>query len=215
MALKKGYAIQVNSDSRDKLLINCRGGLGNQRIELLLFYWVNLMDADVFPPVMNTSMKTIFKVVGVYAIFQLVVLLGLVVFGAVLVYGFGINGEVVKSMRPSIMAIGVVSTLVLLLVPVVLAGLRFHRFSNIFPNGESRLTLAMLIALVGCLFPLPMAALEAGPLIARLVSGNLPMYMLLFALVSVATTYMALFFIALIGIRIGLRLTKSRLRACN
>ncbi|WP_273795059.1 hypothetical protein [Brucella intermedia] len=156
-------------------------------------------------------MKVIFKIVGIYAILQLIVCLCLIVFGVIFVYGFGINNEAVKSAKLLITVIGVVSILFLLLVPAALACSRYHLFATVFPNGESRLTLAMLIALAGCLFSLGMAALKAAPMIARILSGNLHLYELLFALASVATAYIIHLFLALIGIRIGLRMIKHHL----
>lgn len=53
------------------------------------------MSADVYPPVMNTDVRTLLKVVIAYVIAQLGFFVCLVVFGAIIVYGMGIGDELV------------------------------------------------------------------------------------------------------------------------
>lgn len=168
------------------------------------------MSADAYPPVMNTNFQTLFKVVGVHAVAQSILIICIAAVVAISVYLFGISSETIKSFNPLVLVICGLFTVALLLIPVKLAVSRYHNFSRILPNGEARLTLAMLIALFSCCLLFLLIALLAPALIGRLVSGDVHAYELLFALSSMGAIYMINFIIAVIGIRMALRRTKDR-----
>jgi hypothetical protein len=156
-------------------------------------------------------MRPISKVVAVYAVSQLGFLLCLVIACALLVYGSGSVEAAFKALSPLLVKIMVTVTYVAIFIsPMTLAGARFYRFSNVVPNGEARLTAAMLMALVASCYPLAIAAPFAAAWIGRLVPGNLFAWELPSALATIAANYALNVIFALTGIRIGLRLTKRR-----
>jgi hypothetical protein len=159
---------------------------------------------------MNTSVKTILKAASFYAL--ALVTLGIIniMLGFIVYKIAGFDQKIEATLFT--VALMCIVVFVFLLVPSGVTGAIFHKFTNIFPDGESRLTLYMVMALVGFIFCLLTGIVSTGGNINRLLAGQLQLAHVFFLFAFLAAAYALNLFFAALGFSIGLRFSRKALR---
>jgi len=157
---------------------------------------------------MNISMKAISKAAIVYALALVAcaivnILLGFIVYR---IAGFG---HKIETNLFSGALLGMVA-FAFFLIPSSVTGATFHKFSNIFPDGESRLTIYMVIALVGFLFCLLTGVVSTAGNIKRLMAGELQWAHIIILMSFLAAAYALNLLFAALGFGIGLRFSRKK-----
>lgn len=158
---------------------------------------------------MNTSWNVLFKVAGIYVI----ALLLWTLFNSAIGYFFApfvTYGQSLSSANSKLVLLIPVGLIYYLLVPYVIAGLFFHRYTSNYPDSETRLTLNMLLALAGFLLLSILGIIEISGNYGRLIKDHLDLANILFVLVFLAASYAMNLLLASIGLTIGLFFTRKK-----
>lgn len=168
-------------------------------------------------PHINTGGGTLFKVSLVYIVAQALFFAAAFAIATALqpMLSGGEGASPMPSNKLLIAAIGLVAFLIASLIaalPFMIAGSSYSRFESDYPNAECKLTVKMLLALLFALFVLPALLVSGKWQLAALFNASKEPALAIFAVVIPAAVYALGYWLASVGLPIGLRLGRKRFR---